>query len=342
MTKPIIEDTRWAVTTLGVESTTQSDPDGTLKDDGYQDDDIPDPRDWNWWHRHAHKWFQYLDSGNLDGDHTVSGSLTVGDQLFSFTNFTFTADHTTGRLSATANPLVTGDGPIRPGNVGGALPTGLSSGTDYWWIRIDANTGQVALSKSDALLGIFVSFSTDGSGTNTIIHQSGTTRATDASVSRHLTVGGQVVQNHQWETLPIFPQGTPVVDFELTLPAAAVAQPNPSNSPNGFTVQIPSIVGRKITGVRARVADDTVTRLVVLLEILNQTSTIGSPPLVAASDVSGTQSTSTTGSGQLEVISKTGFSETVVENASYFVCVRVTTNSDPTGCRVFALEYRWV
>lgn len=124
---------------------------------------------------------------------TIGGNLTVGGLAFTFTAFTFTADNTTSRLTATGNPLQTGDGPIRPSNSGGALPTGLSAGTDYYWIAIDANIGQLALSRANALAGTpVVTFSTDGTGTQTMNPQGGTTRVTDTAITRNLTVDGNV------------------------------------------------------------------------------------------------------------------------------------------------------
>lgn len=87
MAKPTIEDTRWAVTAAGVESTEVAVPDGALKDGGYPatgSASIPLNKDWNFWHRKAHKWFQYL-NGIIDGSEnwtfpanvTVTGSLTA-------------------------------------------------------------------------------------------------------------------------------------------------------------------------------------------------------------------------------------------------------------------------
>jgi hypothetical protein len=81
---------------------------------------------------------------------------------------TFTANHTTGRLTITAHGLVTGDGLGRLTNSGGALPTGLAAGTDYWIIRVDADSFQVATSRANALVGTAVAFSDNGTGTHTI------------------------------------------------------------------------------------------------------------------------------------------------------------------------------
>lgn len=270
MAKPNIEDTRWAVTALGVESPTQSDPDGTLKDGGYQDDDIPDPRDWNWWHRKAYAWFQYLNAGILSGDHTIAGAFTVGGQPLEFTDFTFTADHTTNTLIAAANPLDTGDGPVRPSNFGGALPTGLGAGTDYYWIRVDGDHGQLALSRSDALSGVIVSFSDDGSGTQTIHHQTGTTKVCDASVTRDLTVGrrltigsltvgGEIYGVRSRQSIPTAWTSTGTAPTLVANPSTPLATPVlvwMIPSPNVVRARIPYEIGEIITAVKFEVFGD--------------------------------------------------------------------------------------
>ena len=52
----------------------------------------------------------------------------------------FTADNATEIFTAVAHGLQTGDGPFQVSNAGGALPAGLTAVTDYWFIRIDADT----------------------------------------------------------------------------------------------------------------------------------------------------------------------------------------------------------
>lgn len=231
MAKPTIEDTRWAVTILGVESTEQSDPDGDLKDGGYQSDDIPDPRDWNWWHRRAHKWFQYLNVGALEGNHTINGTLgvagaitagagsssiggalhlagaltvdagavlngaiVVGGQAFTFTSFTFTALFSVDQLVAASHPLLTGDGPLRVSNSGGALPPPLLAGTDYWSIFVDSGHLQLADSFVNALRGKAIDLLNNGTGTQTISATGGMTRPFDVTATRYLNTGMVVAQ----------------------------------------------------------------------------------------------------------------------------------------------------
>lgn len=78
----------------------------------------------------------------------------------------FTADHTTDIL-VTAAVYATGD-MVRLTNTGGSLPTGLLADTDYFVI-IDTTTSiKLALTYENALLGTFVAFTTNGTGTHSI------------------------------------------------------------------------------------------------------------------------------------------------------------------------------
>ena len=88
----------------------------------------------------------------------------------------FTAANATEILTAVAHGLQTGDGPVQLTNAGGALPTGLSTATDYWIIKIDADTFYLAASLSDALSNTKVTFSTDGTGTHTLSDTADTAR----------------------------------------------------------------------------------------------------------------------------------------------------------------------
>lgn len=71
-------------------------------------------------------------------------------------------------VSATAHGFITGQGPFVLANSGGALPTGLSASLLYYVIKIDANTFQLATSRKAAIAGSYVTFTTNGTGTNTI------------------------------------------------------------------------------------------------------------------------------------------------------------------------------
>lgn len=91
----------------------------------------------------------------------------------------FTADNTTEIFTAAAHTLQTGDGPFQVSNSGGALPAGLVALTDYWVIRIDANTFYLATSLANALAGTFLSITTNGTGTQTLSDTVNTKRPFD-------------------------------------------------------------------------------------------------------------------------------------------------------------------
>lgn len=82
-------------------------------------------------------------------------------------------------LSSTAHGLQTGDGPVRLTNSGGGLPSGLATGTDYYAIRLTADTFSLASSLANALAGTAVTVSDAGTGTHTV-------DVTTSTVSPHL------------------------------------------------------------------------------------------------------------------------------------------------------------
>lgn len=81
------------------------------------------------------------------------------------------ADVNTGTetITETAHGMATGDGPYRVSNAGGALPTGLTADTDYWIIKLTADTYQFASSKANALALTPVNITAAaGGGTHTL------------------------------------------------------------------------------------------------------------------------------------------------------------------------------
>ncbi len=100
----------------------------------------------------------------------VGKNYTASFAPLTFSAFAFTTNHAVSNtnLLATAHGMNTGDGPVELTNVGGALPTGLTAATDYWIIKVDANTFQLATSLANALAGTPVTFSADGTGTNDV------------------------------------------------------------------------------------------------------------------------------------------------------------------------------
>ncbi len=118
-----------------------------------------------------------------DKNYTAAfGALVVADQTFVaeaddetmtaanalvVANQDFTADNTTEIFTKAAHGRSTGDGPVQVSNGGGALPTGLAALTDYWFIRIDANTFYFATTLANALASTHLSISDNGTGTQT-------------------------------------------------------------------------------------------------------------------------------------------------------------------------------
>jgi hypothetical protein len=109
--------------------------------------------------------------GTPDGE-----PLVVADDVF-------TADNTTEIFTAVAHGLLTGDGPIQVSNGGGALPTGLSASTNYWVIKIDADTFKLATSRANAIAGSNLLITSNGTGTQTLSDTVNTERLTTLDIS---------------------------------------------------------------------------------------------------------------------------------------------------------------
>jgi hypothetical protein len=70
-------------------------------------------------------------------------------------------------ITLVAHGFETGDGPFRL-STNGTLPTGLATATDYYVIATDADTFQLATSRTNALDGSDVDLTDQGSGTHGI------------------------------------------------------------------------------------------------------------------------------------------------------------------------------
>ncbi len=125
----------------------------------------------------------YVNPTGLAEDATNVFAITIKNMsiALTFTAFTFTAANATEIFTATAHGLLTGDGPVQLTNSGGALPAGLSLATDYYIIKIDADTFYLATTRSNAYAGTNLLISGDGTGTHTL--------SAVASTTRPLTVG---------------------------------------------------------------------------------------------------------------------------------------------------------
>lgn len=122
---------------------------------------------------------QVYDRFIIDSEYvgTNTGAFTIEedehyDRLH--TVLTFTANHTTDIFTtATDHPWLTGDS-VALTNSGGALPTGVTvwapaTGTPWYYIiRLSATTFKLATTYANALAGIDLTISDNGSGTHTV------------------------------------------------------------------------------------------------------------------------------------------------------------------------------
>lgn len=81
-------------------------------------------------------------------------------------DFTFTAA-TTDVCTKVAHDLETGDGPVRAFSTT-TLPAGLAAATDYYIIKIDADTFYLATSLANAYAGTRIDITSTGTGTHTL------------------------------------------------------------------------------------------------------------------------------------------------------------------------------
>lgn len=93
-------------------------------------------------------------------------------------DFTFTADNT-DTCTAVAHGLQTGDGPVRLTTTAADLPLNLLTGTDYWIIRLTADTFKLATSLALAFAGTAVDIADAGSGVHTVDITASTKRPSD-------------------------------------------------------------------------------------------------------------------------------------------------------------------
>jgi len=82
----------------------------------------------------------------------------------------FTASSSSGLLLTYTNAFGSSGNftKVRFTNSGGALPTGLTAGVDYWLVYVSATTSRVATSLANAIAGTVVAYTDGGSGTHTL------------------------------------------------------------------------------------------------------------------------------------------------------------------------------
>lgn len=91
---------------------------------------------------------------------TITSQTLINGAVYTAVNATDIITHTGYDIPTFSKVQLT--------NSAGAPPAGLSVLTDYWTIRQSATTSRLAASLADAVAGVFIDFTTDGTGTNTI------------------------------------------------------------------------------------------------------------------------------------------------------------------------------
>jgi hypothetical protein len=94
-------------------------------------------------------------------------NYTAAGPALVYADDTFTANASTEVMTNTTHGLLDCDGPFQL-TTSGTLPAGLSLATDYWIIKIDADTFYFASSLANAAARTYVSITTAGTGTHTI------------------------------------------------------------------------------------------------------------------------------------------------------------------------------
>ena len=111
---------------------------------------------------------------------TLDWEVLVGNRIVTGGNFdSVTTDYVLGTVTngsdkfeisggASHFHFSAGDGPFR--FTGGDLPSGVSTGTDYWLIIESATELKIVTTLANALAGTVQAFADDGTGTQTLIH----------------------------------------------------------------------------------------------------------------------------------------------------------------------------
>lgn len=325
---------RWAATAPSTITGTIAEPSEDKKTVGFVTREKPPSQFLDWLFYIIYTWLQYLSDGAFVGNHSIAGSLTVGGEALTFTDFTFTVDTTTDQLQHTAHGLSTGDGPVRVSSTG-TLPGGLTAGTDYWVINDFGDSLRLTTSRINALTNAGqIDITSTGSGTHTLLHQAGTTRVEDASVTRDLTVGGNLTVsgkttlNGRLTVNGTIDSGTVTVPQSVGGPGATgVVDVAIGTDWSNDVVGVP--VGRQISAVRVWIRDNVTgpTKLRATLLTATPNGTFSSVAFGAAS----------AGTGALQQITLTLVSPlTVASGTMYRAGVHYDTGS--AGCHVHHME----
>lgn len=115
---------------------------------------------------------------------------------------TFTAVAASDICTKVAHLFLTGL-KVQVSNSGGALPTGLSAATDYFVIKIDADTFYLATSLVNALAGTRIDITGAGTGTQTVTP----TALAGASVKLQGCLDDAISASSVFTDVPIFASG---------------------------------------------------------------------------------------------------------------------------------------
>ncbi len=178
---------RFAVDGSDVDATNISAPSSGLRDTGFPNNYVPPAAEFNYLENVAYRWRNYLNGGAFQGASSFDSTLSVGAPLV-VPDFVFTAANGSDTYTSVAHGLLTGDGPVRVVNSGGALPAGLVAATDYWVIRLTADTFKLATTLALALAGTPLNITTDGTGTQTLQDTGSTKRRADLVVDGNTTI----------------------------------------------------------------------------------------------------------------------------------------------------------
>lgn len=122
---------------------------------------------------------------------TVVTGNTADVALIQRPSGTFTVDVATDVLTSTMKGTKQGQ-LVRVSNSGGALPGGLSAGTNYYWIYLTPTTGKLATSRELANAGTNVGISDAGTGTHSIFEGVAQASVTVPAGSNLTTAGGAI------------------------------------------------------------------------------------------------------------------------------------------------------
>ena len=117
----------------------------------------------------------YTPAGQSVGNNIAELWLT---EDLTFADKTYVADPVTDTLAITAHGLLTGDGPVQIETTD-TEPNGLTISTNYWVIKVDDDTIQLALSLNAAVAGTAETFTDDGTGDQTLVDVGATTQRLD-------------------------------------------------------------------------------------------------------------------------------------------------------------------